>query len=106
MFNLAQIQSLPIMSSDLEAASRNDPLLSQVLQYVRQGWPQQVPEILHPYWLKRIELTVEGDTVLWGVQVVVPSKLRTRVLDEPHQGHPGVVRMKASARSYMWWPEL
>ena len=77
VFNLAQIQSLPVLSSDLETATRNDPLLNKVLQYVRQGWPLQVPEVLHPYWLKRHELMVEGDTLLWGVWVEVPSKLLT-----------------------------
>ena len=106
MFNVAQMQSLPISSSELEAATRNDPMLSKVLRYVRQGWPQQVPERLYPYWLKRNELTVEGDTILWGIRVVVPVKLRVRILDELHQGHPGVVRMKALARSYVWWPAL
>ena len=92
--------------SELKAATRSDLLLSRVLRYVKQGWPLQVPEMLHPYWLKRNELIVEGNTVMWGVRVVVPSKLHTRVLAELHQGHPGVVQMKALARSYEWWPEL
>ena len=41
--------------------------------------------------LKRHELTVEGDTILWEIRVVEPAKLRVRVLHEFHQGHPGVV---------------
>ena len=49
---------------------------------------------------------MEGDSVLWGVRVVVPAKLRYRVLEELHRGHPGVVRMKALARSHVWCPEL
>ena len=49
---------------------------------------------------------MEEDTVLWGVKVVVPSKLCKRVLNELHQGHPGVVQMKALAHSYVWLPEL
>ena len=106
VFNLVQIQALPVFSSELEAATRSDLLLSRVLRYVKQGWSLQVPEMLHLYWLKRNKLMVEVDTVMWGVRVVVPSKLRTRVLAELHQGHPGVVRMKALARSHVWWPEL
>ena len=38
--------------------------------------------------------------------MVVPTKLRERVLEELHQGHSGVVRMKALARSYVWWPSI
>ena len=106
VFNLTQIQSLPVFSSEVEAATQSDLLLSRVLRYVRQGWPLQVPEFSHPYWLKRNELMVEEDTVKWGVQVVVPSKLRTQVLEELHQGVPGVAWMKALPYSYVWWLKL
>lgn len=38
------------------------------------------------------------------MRVVVPFKLQKRVLEELHSGHPVIVRMKAIARSYVWWP--
>lgn len=28
------------------------------------------------------------------------------MLEELHVGHPGITRMKALARSYVWWPQL
>ena len=37
---------------------------------------------------------------------MIPTKLRHRVLEDFHRGHPGVVRMKALARNHVWWPEL
>ena len=36
--------------------------------------------------------------------MVIPTGLRSRVLEELHDVHPGIVRMKALARSYVWWP--
>ena len=38
--------------------------------------------------------------------MVVPTKLRQKVLNDLHRDHVGVVRMKAIARSYMWWPGM
>ena len=40
------------------------------------------------------------------MRVVIPSKLREHVLQELHHGHQGIVRMKALARSYVWWPQI
>lgn len=37
---------------------------------------------------------------------MVPQTLRKLVLETLHRGHPGIVRMKALARSYEWWPGL
>ena len=42
--------------------------------------------------------------MMWGIRVVVPAKLQERVLLELHVGHPGASKMKAVARSYLWWP--
>lgn len=35
--------------------------------------------------------------------MVIPPKYWVQVLDELHSGHLGVVKIKALARSYMWW---
>ncbi|KAG1927827.1 K02A2.6-like [Pimephales promelas] len=40
------------------------------------------------------------------MQVIIPSVGRSEVLKQLHQCHPGVCRMKAMARSYVWWPKL
>ncbi|XP_037564359.1 uncharacterized protein LOC119443722 [Dermacentor silvarum] len=40
------------------------------------------------------------------MQVIVPAKLRNLLLDELHEGHPGIVRSKQLARSYVWWPSI
>ena len=61
---------------------------------------------LGPFYTRRYELTAEGNCLLWGTRVVIPSCLRELVLKELHQGHRGMSRMKALARSYLWWPNL
>ena len=51
-------------------------------------------------------MTVEDGCILWGQRVVIPQQHRQSMVDEVHVGHPGVCRMKAIARSIMWWPKM
>ena len=55
---------------------------------------------------KKNELSVESGVLLWGMRVVVPLTLRKKVLNEVHVGHTGMVRMKAVARAYIYWPGM
>ena len=36
----------------------------------------------------------------------MPKKLQEKVLSVLHRGHQGAARMKAVARSYVWWPNI
>ena len=44
--------------------------------------------------------------MLWGSRVVVAPPGRAKILQELREGRPGVNRMKALARSFVWWPKL
>ena len=61
-----------------------------------------------PYQVRQTELSIEEGILLWGSRVVIPPQGRGRdvLLQELHEGHPGVVRMKALARGILWWPKL
>ena len=43
---------------------------------------------------------------MWGIHVIIPETLQSRILQSLHNTHPGIVRMKAVARSYFWWKGL
>ena len=38
--------------------------------------------------------------------MVIPPYLKTKILEQLHECHPGMSRMKALARSYRWWPDM
>jgi transposase InsO family protein len=52
------------------------------------------------------ELRVIGQLVLRGTRVVIPKKLRPRVLSLAHQAHLGIVGTKQQLRSKVWWPGM
>ena len=54
----------------------------------------------------REELTVIDDVILRGGRVLVPEKLRTRLVELAHEGHQGIVRTKQRLRDLYWWPGM
>ena len=103
------LDSAPVTSWDIRQASRCDPIISRVLKYCENGWPETLNETqldLLPFFRKRTELTTHNGCLLWGYRVIVPSKLRDPILADLHGGHTGISRMKELARSYVWWPNL
>ena len=77
-----------------------------VLDYVRHGWPGRSDVHLCAYASRKDELSVYQGCILWGARVVIPSRAKEAVLTELHEGHPGMTRMKALARMYVWWPSF
>ncbi|XP_060093621.1 uncharacterized protein K02A2.6-like, partial [Heteronotia binoei] len=72
-----------------------------------RGWPEgNMGEEFKPYKTRREELAAHKGCLLWGSRVVIPPPLQKRVLESLHETHPGIVRMKALARSYVWWPGM
>ena len=103
IFNIGQTQALPVTFCEIETATRQDKILGKVLMYVQNGWPKQVPEALKPYHNRQNELGTEGGCLMWGMRVLVPEKLQSKVLKSLHENHLGITRIKAIARSYFWW---
>ena len=103
---LPLVQALPVQAAEVEAKTRADPILGKLLTYLRRSWLKEPLQVVKPYGRKWEELSIEGDCITWGIRVCVPEALQQRVLSDLHRGHPGVVKMKALARSYFWWLEL
>ncbi len=96
----------PVTAQDIRTWTRRDPKLSRVLQFLQQGWPSQGDPELVSYSDKRLELSTYEGCIMWGARIVVPEPGREAVLCELHEGHPGITRMKALARMYVWWPGI
>ncbi|KAL6457444.1 hypothetical protein MHYP_G00344070 [Metynnis hypsauchen] len=108
-FHIRHLDALPVNCKEIRRDSRTDRVLAQVVEMVSTGHFPRVQDgdsMLAPFINRKNELTLQQGCLMWGIRIVIPPKLRTRVLSELHTGHPGVVKMKAVARSYMWWPGI
>ena len=103
---MTELIHAPVTSNEVGAFSKRDPIVSNVIDYVLFGWPSKVNEQFKPYLCRRNELSVENSCLIWGNKVVIPFQLRQKLLTELHENHPGIVRMKALAHSYIWWPNI
>lgn len=107
IFYFSVVDDLPVHASDIAHSTCKDPVLSKVREFILNGWPHHIDgEALRPFFIRRTELSEEQGCVLWGMRVIVPPAHRTKLLSDLHTGHPGICRMKALARSYVWWPHL
>ncbi|XP_060547811.1 uncharacterized protein K02A2.6-like [Pantherophis guttatus] len=101
------LDSGPITSAEVARASTKDHVIRTVASWVMRGWPEKIGSGEFKLFAgKRDELTMQGGCLLWGDRVVIPLRLREKVLTLLHEGHPGIVRMKGLARSYVWWPSM
>ncbi|KRX23258.1 Uncharacterized protein T07_6398 [Trichinella nelsoni] len=104
---LETVDNSPLHSKDIAQITAKDPILTRVLSWAWRGWPKSVSdERLKPYVARQHEISVHNGCLLWGSRVIIALQARHKILKESHIGHQGIVRMKALARSYVWWPKL
>ena len=107
VFQVSYVEELPVMAADVAKETLKDATLATVYQYVMEGWPNKVQEdALKPYYQRKDQLATDQGCLLWGLRVIIPPTLQAEMLNELHATHPGVVKMKALARSIVWWPNL
>ena len=88
------LNSTPVSVIEIRTGTRRDPILSQVMKYVQQGWPSyNSDEALKPHFSGKDELSVQDGCLLWANRVVILPKERARVVEELHETHPGICRI-------------
>ena len=96
-----------VTADQIKLWTETDPLLSKVYCPVKQGWSITEPQAsLQPYYRRKEELSIQQGCLLWGTRVVIPPPGRLIILDQLHDTHPRITRMKRLARRFVLWPGL
>ena len=108
IINLVEhLEGTPVTAKQINLWTSRDVILAKVLNHVLHGWPEARQEdSLKPFFNRKEELSVQDGCLLWGSRVIVPTEGHSVVLQELHQLHPEVSRIKALARMSVWWPGL
>ncbi|GFU53995.1 uncharacterized protein K02A2.6 [Trichonephila clavipes] len=97
IFQMSQIEALPVTSKELRQETSKDIELGPLLRALREGKDFQGREA---------QYTIEDGCIMYGQRVCIPRKFRKDVLEELHAGHLGIVKMKAIARSFVYWKNI
>ncbi|GBL91842.1 Uncharacterized protein K02A2.6 [Araneus ventricosus] len=97
IFQMTQIETLPVTSRELRQETGKDEELGPLLRALREGKNLQGREA---------QCTIEDGCILYGQRVCIPKKYQKNVLDELHTGHLDMVKMKALARSFVYWKDV
>ena len=101
---IQQLSDCIVTAAQIAAWTVKDVVLSCVHHFILHGWPDNCPNSsFQPFFSRKDEL---DGCILWGARVVVPAAGHHTVLQQLHDTHPGITRMKSLARSYVWWPGL
>ena len=77
--SIYQVETLPVLSKEIQRATRHDPVLSRVLHFTRNGWSEHVFGRLKSFHAKQYEILVVADCLLWVVRVIIPKWLQNLI---------------------------
>ncbi|XP_055714762.1 uncharacterized protein K02A2.6-like [Phlebotomus papatasi] len=104
------VSQLPVKFEMIKQATESSPTLQEVSGYIKGGWPASPKNItsreVQSFYKVRDALSLMQNCVFYRDRLVVPETFRSRILVQLHESHPSMARMKALARSYVFWPGL
>lgn len=90
----------PVSAAEVAVETDKDETLKLIKKWLNTEWPKKIEKKFQAFSVKRNEMSIENECLLWGSRVVVPKKLQPEILKYLHANHPGIVATKACARSY------
>lgn len=99
-------EELPVTFQEIIREGNNDVDWKAALTACRSGFPDKCQGELVQLKKLRTSLSLEDGAIFYNDRILIPLKLRKRLLYFCHQGHQGMVLMKKMARKYIYWPGM
>ena len=86
-----------------------DPTLNLLRHYIHVGWPvdrRMLPREIQTFWNYREDLSMENGLITKGARLMIPSTLRSKVLEQIHEGHLGIEKCMLKVKDSVFWPGI
>ncbi|XP_040076469.2 uncharacterized protein K02A2.6-like [Ixodes scapularis] len=95
--------------NEIRDATAADVQMRLLREYAQTSWPEQkeqVPQLGRPFWSYREEIHEEDGLVLPSNKIIIPTAIRSKILNLLHTAHAGKDKMKRRAREILFWPGI
>ena len=89
--------------------TQKDLILSTVHQLTLNRWlwvQRHIPRVACNYWDFWDELSIEGDLLIKGERIIIPTSCRDSILADLHRSHEGVNQSLSLAKMCVYWPGM
>jgi len=92
--------------NELKINTENDEELKILIKYCLDGFPirkQNFCKSVQKYFKIRDSITFENGILFHNDKIIVPTAMRSKILNLLHESHFGISKTKARARSLVFW---
>ena len=86
--------------------TQKDQILSTVHRLTMNGWPRvwrHIPRVACNNWDFRDELSIEGDLLMNGERIIIPTSCRDSILANLHKSHEGTNQSLSLPKMCVYW---
>lgn len=76
---MKHLDTTPVSAKQVKLWTQQDPVMSQVLHFILQGWPQHVTSEFKPFHNCCTELSVHDNCIMWENRVIIPPQGRQHI---------------------------
>jgi hypothetical protein len=98
-----------LSSHEVRRVMLNDPEMLSLKSAIENGFPSThhlTDPSLRQYFNIRNDLWIQNDIIMFKDRVVIPTSLRTQVVNLLHSAHQGIEGMRSRAVNAVYWPGL